>query len=1060
MRYNNYHKHTHYSNLRTLDVIVKPMDYINRARELGHTTYFTTEHGWGGNVWEAYTLCQETDMQRLERIELKFEKLKQKLNYKTKVWLNFKDNNKIPINKKIQTYEKYINKFKFIKQYNLKCIFGVEAYYVDDRFKKDNGNYHVILVAKNNKGFKDINRIISEANKTGFYYKPRIDKELILSLNPENVYITTACIASRLFKTENYEEEFLIPIHDHFKNHLFLEVQAHNENAQIEHNKKILELQKKHNIEIIHANDSHYIKSEDRIYRDMFLNAKGMNYGTEDSFLLDYPSYDEILHRYKIQGVLSENQVKKAINNTLIFDKCEDLGFTKEFKIPKVIEGDSNKEYKKIIVKEWNAKKENKDKSRRREYINEIKNEVKTVIDCGMSDYFILDYLIIKRAIEKYDAIITRSGRGSAVSFITNNILGLTEVDRLKAPIKLYPSRFMTAERILKSKSLPDIDLNFADVEPVIKASKDILGEDGIYYMIAFKPLQESSAFRLWCKAKGMNINDYNEIAKNLEDYIDDEKWGKAIEESKIFIGVIESVAPSPCSFLLYDKPISEEVGLIKVGDEICCCIDGYQCDQWKFLKNDYLTVSVYKLISETYKSIGKPIDTIEQLLKKVDDKVWKLYEDGITATLNQADSDFARNLVMQYTPKSLGELSAWVAAIRPGFASLLNNFIQRKSYSTGVKELDELLKDSYHYMLYQESIMKFLTWLDIPEKDTYDIIKKIAKKKFKENELIYLKKKLHRNWYDKVGKEEGFKEAWQVINDAVSYSFNASHAISVAIDSLYGAYLKANYPLEYMTVALNEYLDDIDKTTKITNELSYFNIKLSPPKFRYSRANYMFDKENNTIYKGISSIKYLNRQVAEELYELRDKQYPNFARLLHDIKTNTSIDFRQLKILATLNYFSEFGKNKKLLDLVELYEKRLKNKNLKEKTKQKRLLEIIEKEKGLKDDGIGIKKQIEEEKEYYGYEVTTFEKAPKNFYIITEIDTKYAPRLRAYCIKTGNIETWKCHRKDMKKNPFGEFNVLRVKSLTEKFKRKKIDGKWVQTDEKEMCLTDWEIVM
>ena len=337
--------------------------------------------------------------------------------------------------------------------------------------------------------------------------------------------------------------------------------------------------------------------------------------------------------------------------------------------------------------------------------------------------------------------------------------------------------------------------------------------------MIAFKPLQESSAFRLWCKAKGMNINDYNEVAKNIEDYVNDEKWGKIIEDSKIFRGVIESVSPSPCSFLLYDKPISEEVGLIKVGDEICCCIDGYQCDQWKFLKNDYLTVSVYKLISETYKTINKPIDTIEQLLDKVDDKVWRLYKDGITATLNQTDSDFARNLVMQYAPKSLGELSALVAAIRPGFASLLNNFIQRKSYSTGVKELDELLKDSYHYMLYQESIMKFLTLLDIPEKDTYDIIKKIAKKKFKESELIELEKKLHRNWYDKVGKEEGFKEAWQVINDAVKYAFNASHSLSVAIDSLYGAYLKANYPLEYMTVALNEYLDDIDKTTKITNE-------------------------------------------------------------------------------------------------------------------------------------------------------------------------------------------------------------------------------------------------
>lgn len=105
--------------------------------------------------------------------------------------------------------------------------------------------------------------------------------------------------------------------------------------------------------------------------------------------------------------------------------------------------------------------------------------------------------------------------------------------------------------------------------------------------MIAYKPLQESSAFRLWCKAIGMHIDEYNEIAKNLEDHVDDEKWGKIIEDSKVFRGVIESVAPSPCSFLLLDKPISEEVGLIKVGDIICCAIDGYNCDVYKFVKND-----------------------------------------------------------------------------------------------------------------------------------------------------------------------------------------------------------------------------------------------------------------------------------------------------------------------------------------------------------------------------------------------------------------------------------------------------------------------------------------
>jgi len=254
--------------------------------------------------------------------------------------------------------------------------------------------------------------------------------------------------------------------------------------------------------------------------------------------------------------------------------------------------------------------------------------------------------------------------------------------------------------------------------------------------MVAYKPLQRSSAFRLWCKARGYDINDYDDVAKLLgeKDYTDEQfkednpKWAIELENSKVFRGVIESVAPSPCSFLLSNNPISEEVGLIKVGDVICCAMDGYHCDVFKFLKNDLLTVKVYEIIDKTYKLIGRPIDDIATLVNNCDDKVWDIYEKGLTTTINQADSDLGKQLIMRYKPKSLAELSAWVAAIRPGFASLLNNFLDRLPYSTGVEELDELLTDSFHYLLYQESIMAYLVWLGIEEKGTYDIIKKIAK--------------------------------------------------------------------------------------------------------------------------------------------------------------------------------------------------------------------------------------------------------------------------------------------------------------------------------------------
>ena len=343
-----------------------------------------------------------------------------------------------------------------------------------------------------------------------------------------------------------------------------------------------------------------------------------------------------------------------------------------------------------------------------------------------------------------------------------------------------------------------------------------------------------------------------------------------------------------------------------------------------------YLTVTVYKIIDEVYKAIGRPIDTINQLLDNCDEKVWKVYAEGLTTTINQSDSNFGKQTLRRYKPKNLAEMSAWVASIRPGFASLLDNFLDRKPYTTGVKELDEILEDSFHYLLYQESIMKYLVWLGIEEKGTYDIIKKISKKKFKEEELEELKGKLKVGWMKRVGKEEGFEKTWQVVMDAAHYSFNASHSLSVAIDSLYGAYLKSHYPLEYFTVALNYNSGNQDTTVNLTEELTKFGVKMSDIKFGKSKANYSYDKETNSIFKGIGSIKFINEIIPEQLYNLSKNKYNNFLELLKDIKEQTDCNSKQIDILIRLDFFSEFGKQKLLLKCCEMLDK-FKNGNAKQ---------------------------------------------------------------------------------------------------------------------------------
>ena len=1040
-KYYNYHKHDHKSNPVTLDVVSKLEDYCKRAIELGHDAIFTTNHGIQGDIFEATTLAH---------------------------------------------------------QYNLKLIVGAEGYYVSDRKEKDKSNRHIILIALNHEGIRELNYIISESFTTGFYYKPRIDDELLFSLTPENFIITTACIAG-LWN----DEDLIKRLKEHFKGNFYLEVQNHNEEAQKNANRKIIELSKKYNIKLIHANDSHYIYPEekkewdkitinDKEYellpanRDLFLRAKGIIYEEESNFVLDYPDYDTIVERYKKQGVLNDNQIKEALDSTLIFENidCSDF-INDEIKLPNISKN-PNQELKDIINKAWEKDRERIDRSEWAKYIEAIRYEIDIIEKTNMADYFLIDYNIVKIAKEKYDGVLTNTGRGSAPSFYITKLLDLTNIDRLASPITLFPTRFMSVERILGARSMPDIDLNTADAEPFIKASKDLLGENNCAWMVSWKPLQESSGFRLYCKAIGMDINEYNDVAKDLDKYKDDIEWGKVIEASKPFIGVIEGVSESPCSMCLYDKDIRREIGMIRTPNgKICCLLDGYNCDKYKYLKNDYLTVMVWAIIRDTCKMANIKIPSISELDNLLDDKTFDIYKKGLTCSINQADSNYATGLVTRYKPKSLSEMSAFVAIIRPGCASLLDDFIERKEYTTGVPALDNILEDSGHRLIYQESIMKYLIWLGIPETGSYDIIKKIAKKKFKEPELKELKEKLIQGWIKQVGQEDGFEETWHVVEDAAKYSFNCSHSLSYAYDSLYGAYLKSHYPLEYYSVALNYYNGDEERTKKLISELPYFNISLKKPTFRYSKSTYFMDKETNTIYKGTSAIKFLNATASNYLYSLRDNKYNDFVDLLIQITNDKDdegrayINSRQLEILIKLQFFEEFGHNGKLLDVYKaftsLYGRKVIQKDkiselpvsldivaknaLTETDKQYRDVNIEkilhEYEKSVPNNNLKVSEQIKFEMEILGYINTTYPEAERSICLVKDIDTKFTPKATIYCLKNGKEIECKINKKAFKAKPFKKNILIKANEFEKKPKWIKVEGGF----EKSTTETEWHLV-
>ena len=270
-RYNLYHKHTYYSNIYLVDSNTSIEEYCKRAKELGHNTIFSCEHGYGGDV---------------------------------------------------HAYKQYAD------QYGLKLIFSMEGYIVKDHFNNDKSNYHIVIIAKTDVARKKLNLLISDANMNGYYHRPRINLNTLLTFDKNDIYITTACVSGILKDKQSFEEIFM-PLYKKFKDNILLEVQCHNDETQKRINLKALQLSKKLGIKLIASNDSHYIYPTESLERNIVLRGKRKKYDNEDSFILDYPSREEWIERFRAQMILSDDEIEEAINNTLLFDNCEEVKIDK-----------------------------------------------------------------------------------------------------------------------------------------------------------------------------------------------------------------------------------------------------------------------------------------------------------------------------------------------------------------------------------------------------------------------------------------------------------------------------------------------------------------------------------------------------------------------------------------------------------------------------------------------------------------------------------------------------------------------------------------------------------
>ena len=524
----NYHKHTSLSNVYTKDSPIVHKDYWDELKKRygdRECIYTTVEHGWAGNYFKTYD-----DLEKY--------------------------------NKKNNT--------------NIKFVFGVEAYWVKNRHEEDKSNCHIILLARNDNGRKAINKIISIANKDGYYYRPRIDLELLEMLPSEDVMITTACIA--FWNKYDDIEDIVQYLADRFL-YFYLEVQPHDTDSQKELNKQILIMHNELNIPIIAGIDSHVITTDQMIDRDDLLESAHISYEDEDGWYMDYPSYETLFERFKKQGILKNEEIKEAIDNTNVIFKFEKIELDRSLKVPVIkslqnkTQEERNKIFENIIKDEWRKQKWDINQDKYDEYIKEIKHDMKEIEACNMADYFILSYYIMKYGQEKYGGILTPTGRGSAVSMYLNKLLRLTKVDKVNSPVLMYSERFLTKERVLDSHTPPDIDNNVSSREEFIKAQKELIGDLGTYDLIALGTLKLKAAWKMYARANGISPETANEVSKqlasyelakkhaeenetvNIEDYVDNQ-YKDLVKGCQKYLGIYDTIKGHPCSTVAYNGDV------------------------------------------------------------------------------------------------------------------------------------------------------------------------------------------------------------------------------------------------------------------------------------------------------------------------------------------------------------------------------------------------------------------------------------------------------------------------------------------------------------------------
>ncbi|PIU14098.1 DNA polymerase III subunit alpha [bacterium (Candidatus Gribaldobacteria) CG08_land_8_20_14_0_20_39_15] len=834
--------------------------------------------------------------------------------------------------------------YKKAKEKGIKPIIGAELYLALEKMTQERPNiddkrYHLILLVKNEQGYKNLVRLITQAHLKGFYYKPRIDEELLAQYS-EGLIGLSACLQGKipkliLAKKIKEATELALRYQEIFgKDNFYLEIQHHpNIPEQKKVNEALISISKKTAIPLVATCDSHYLKPEDSEAQDilMLINT-GADPNNPERLTM---KQDDFSMKSPEQMIKDFKNLPQAIENTQkIVDVCNfqfELGKIKlpTFEVPSEKSPD---QYLEELCLEGLKKRYGEKVPK--ETFDRLNYELSVIKQTGFASYFLIVQDFVKWA--KENRIVVGPGRGSVAGSLVAYLLNITNVDPLK--YNLLFERFLNPGR---GASLPDIDLDFTDRrrDEVIQYVAQKYGRDKVAQIITFGTMASRAAVRDVGRALKYSYSYCDQIAKMIpfgfsldktlatveefrQAYLQDSQAKKLVDFARKLEGVARHASTHACGVVISKTPLDNIVPLQHPTQDDQAIVTQYEMhsvEDLGLLKMDFLGLKNLTIIEDTlariYKVQGEKID-IENI--PLDDKAtYRLLQKGETIGVFQLESEMMRHYLKQLKPTELEDIIAMVALYRPGPMSLIPEYIAGKHKKKRVEylhpKLKPILETTYSICVYQEQVMKIAQELAGFSLSESDVLRKAIGKKIRKL-LMAQKEKFIEGCQKNQISEAISQKIWHWIEPFARYSFNRSHSASYAMIAYQTAYLKAHFPVEFMASLLTSEKADVERIGFLISECKNMGIEVLPPDINESLENFTVVPPK-MIRFGLLAIKNVGYNVVESIVRERKAAGPYHSILDFVSRVNSrDLNKKSLESLIKAGVFDRLAERNQLL--------------------------------------------------------------------------------------------------------------------------------------------------